>query len=207
MGGTGGRTMSNSLRLATPFKSTPEPTDEALMEAYRDGDPSAFETLYARHRRPLYHYIRRQVNGEYAEELYQDVWMRLIAARDRYTVSAKFTTYLYRIARNRLIDHYRAGDRHQQDISFDEESIDEALPLSPGSETPDTAMERSQTALNVREALQRLPKDQLDTFLLHEEAGLTLEEIAQLNGIGRETVKSRLRYALGKLRRALETAE
>ena len=199
--------MSNSLRLATPSKSTPEPTDEVLMEAYRDGDASTFETLYARHRQPLYHYIRRQTNGEYAEELYQDVWMRLIAARDRYTVSAKFTTYLYRIARNRLIDHYRASDRHRQDISFDEQATDEPLPIASGTDTPDTAMERSQTALKVREALQHLPKDQLDAFLLHEEAGFTLEEIAQLNGIGRETVKSRLRYALGKLRRALETAE
>lgn len=172
------------------------------MEAYRDGDASAFESLYTRHRAPLYRYIRRQcVNSAQADELFQDVWMRLIAARERYTVSAKFTTYLYRIAHNRLVDHYRASDRRE--VPLNDESLEDTAPLYHSEDSPDDALARSRRATRVRTALRSLPPEQRDAFLLHEEAGLSLEEIAQMSGVGRETVKSRLRYALGKLRRRL----
>ena len=82
--------------------------DEELMNRYRDGDAHAFEVLYTRHKGPLYRYLLRQCGAAaLAEELFQDVWMKLIRARERYETRAKFTTYLYHLAHNRLIDHYR----------------------------------------------------------------------------------------------------
>jgi RNA polymerase sigma-70 factor (ECF subfamily) len=86
----------------------PDDSDEALMLAYRDGDAGAFDVLYARHRGGTYRYLLRQCrNAGLAEEMFQDVWMNLIRARTGYTVQARFTTYLYRIAHNRLMDHFR----------------------------------------------------------------------------------------------------
>ena len=89
-----------------------ESSDEELMLGYRDGDAGAFDVLYARHKGGLYRYLHRQCrDAAAAEELFQDVWMNLIRARTGYTVQAKFTTYLYRLAHNRLIDHYRKNSQ------------------------------------------------------------------------------------------------
>src|SRR5690349_7212789 len=102
-------------------------TDETLMTLYRAGDALAFETLYARHKAPLYRYFLRQCGvAATAEELYQDVWMNLIRARERYEPRAKFTTYLYRLAHNRLVDYYR---RQSSGIPFSYED-DEDEPLA-----------------------------------------------------------------------------
>src|SRR5262245_38611356 len=96
-------------------------SDEELMLLYRDGDAGAFDALYARHKGGLYRYVLRQCRSTaLAEELIQDVWMNLIRARAAYTVQAKFTTYLYRLAHNRLIDHYRKH-AHADVASFDAE--------------------------------------------------------------------------------------
>src|SRR5262245_10651143 len=85
------------------------PSDEELMERYRDGDAGAFDVIYGRHKGGLFRYMLRQcANRGVAEELFQEVWMNLIRARDAYTVQARFSTYLYRLAHNRLIDHYRS---------------------------------------------------------------------------------------------------
>jgi len=82
--------------------------DEELMVAYRDGNLGAFEALYRRHKGGLYRYLLRQCrDNAVAEELFQDVWLNLIRSRGSYVVSSRFTTYLYRVAHNRLIDHYR----------------------------------------------------------------------------------------------------
>src|SRR4029077_19590021 len=88
------------------------PADEELMLAYGGGDAGAFEVLYRRHRGPLYRFLLRQVNdAATAEELFQDVWMRVIDSRERYEPRAKFTSWVYAMAHNRLMDHYRASGR------------------------------------------------------------------------------------------------
>src|SRR4051794_41934323 len=85
-----------------------EAPDEELMAAYRDGNAAAFDTLYARHRGPLFRYVLRGVKiRAVAEELYQEIWIRVIEARKRYSPTARFTTWMYTIAHNRLIDHWR----------------------------------------------------------------------------------------------------
>lgn len=183
--------------------------DAQLMLRFRNGDYDAFESLYSKHRKPLHRYLVRQCrNDAVAEEVFQEVWLSVIRARERYVATAKFTTYLYRIAQNRLIDtsRVRANDGRLHDV-YDDEDLDasESARATP-QRAPDDSAEQAQLAQALQAAVADLPAEQRDTFLLHEESGLTLEAIAQLMGVGRETVKSRLRYALEKLRSALGAA-
>lgn len=180
-----------------------ESADEALMEAFRDGDYKAFETLYQRHRAPLLRFVLRSVgNRAIGEELFQDVWIRLIDSKARYQASARFQTYLYRIARNRIIDHYRALKPVD---SLDHNDRQERLADST-SISAEAAIDLHQATEELKKALWSLPLDQRTAFLLQAERGMTLEEIAEISGVGRETIKSRLRYAVAKLRQALGTS-
>ena len=91
--------------------STPaaDDSDEALMLAYASGRAVAFDTLYERHRSAVYRYLLRHCgNAATADELFQDVWMSVIRVRETWRPTAKFTTWLYTLARNRLVDHWRA---------------------------------------------------------------------------------------------------
>ena len=180
-------------------------SDETLMIRYRDGDAQAFEVLYARHKGPLYRYLRRQCESTAnADELFQDVWMKLIGARDRYEMRAKFTTYLYHLAHNRLIDHYRRA-KTGIPISYGddmEESVIEQIPDSAVHQ-PDNDLDRRRLGKRLLEHISALPEAQRETFLLREEAGLSLAELATTTGVNAETAKSRLRYALARLRREL----
>ena len=175
-------------------------SDDALMLAYRDGDVAAFETLYGRYRKSLYRYFYYALRGDrpLADDLYQDVWSRVISARDRYRRDAGFNRYLFRIAHNRLVDHWRkAGRRSEQGVDTVESFAD------PTSGDPESEAGRDQLRQDLMDAIGRLPPDQREAFLLQQETGLTLEEIAERTHVGRETVKSRLRYALNKLRAQL----
>ncbi len=173
--------------------------DEALMLRYREGEISAFEQLYARHKAPLYRYLLRQCSDPaMAEELFQDVWLKLVNARQSYTVKAKFTTWFYRLAHNRLVDHYRAQGRR----AFDHEVALETVPADTRIQ-PEQCVERRSQVQRLLELVANLPQVQREAFLLREESGLALEDIAQVTGVNRETAKSRLRYAVAKLRQAL----
>lgn len=184
-----------------------EMSDEALMLAYGAGDADAFEALYRRWRGRLYRYLLRQCAGAaQADELFQDVWLKVVGARQGYAVAAKFSTWLFRIAHNRLIDHYRAQGRADL-VSYDADPDDAgpgaALP-APACLQPEVLAERKRLAQELVRQIDALPAAQRETFLLSEEGELTLEEIAAATGVNRETAKSRLRYALGKLRLALK---
>ncbi len=178
-------------------------SDERLMLAYRDGDAAAFEALYARHRTRLYRHLAHQCgDARLAEELYQDIWLKVINARADYEQLAKFSTWLYRIAHHRLIDHYRQHARSLADL-FDGSLDPDQLPAADGA-NPARQYERSNLASRLALALADLPAPQREAFLLAEEGGLSLEEISAATATGRETVKNRLRYAVGKLRHALQ---
>jgi RNA polymerase sigma-70 factor (ECF subfamily) len=182
-------------------------TDEALMAMYQKGDARAFEALYARHKGGLYRYFLRQCGvAATAEELYQDVWTNLIRARERYEPRAKFTTFLYRMAHNRLVDHYRR-QASGVPISYDDdgESPMEQIADAPQRQ-PDNELEARRQARRLRSLIADLPEAQREAFLLSEEGGLTLKEIAQTTGVNAETAKSRLRYAIAKLRAGLNKA-
>ncbi len=185
-----------------------EPGDEALMLAYAAGDAGAFDTLYARHRGGLYRYFVRHVRATgLADELFQDVWMNVIRVRASYTPDAKFSTWLYTLAHNRLVDHWRAQGRATlQSIDDDDAPAarDEAEALTaPRTAEPETRAAASETGARLVAALAGLPEEQRTAFLLQHEGGHSLAEIATITGAGHETVKSRLRYATAKLRAAL----
>ena len=175
-------------------------TDDALMLAWAAGEASAFEVLYGRHRGPLFRFLLAQLRDRpLAEELYQDVWQRVIAARATWRPEAAFATWLYRIAHNRLNDHWRA-QRHRPPAPLDAELRTAALadPEHPGS-----VAEQDEQRQRLQQALDELPDEQREAVLLRLQQELSLEEIGRITGVGRETVKSRLRYALDKLRARL----
>ena len=182
-------------------------TDEQLMLAYGDGSVEAFEILYGRWRRPVYRFLVRQcASAGIADELYQDVWLRVVNARRRYTVAARFSTWLFRIAHNRLIDHWRAESRKpvaEMPVADDCETGPLDNVAAPDELQPERLMERKDLAALVAGAVDSLPGAQREAFLLHEEGGLTIDEIAMLTGVGHETAKSRLRYAMTRLRTQL----
>ena len=181
-----------------------ESSDEELMLRYRDGDAGAFDALYVRHKGGLYRYLMRQCrNAAAAEELFQDVWMNLIRARSGYTVQARFTTYLYRLAHNRLIDHYRKHGRAAM-TSFEDEDGEVLEALPDERERPaDDALDAKRQAGRLLELIAELPEAQREAFLLQQEGGMSVEEIAQATGVTRETAKSRLRYAMNRLRQGM----
>ena len=181
-----------------------ESSDEELMLCYRDGDAGAFDALYTRHKGGVYRYLLRQCReAAAAEELFQDVWMNLVRARAGYTVQAKFTTYLYRLAHNRLIDHYRKHS-HATVVSFEEEGEEAIAQVPDEREQPaDDALDAKRQAARLMELIAGLPEAQREAFLLQQEGGMSVEEIAQATGVTRETAKSRLRYAMVKLRQGM----
>jgi RNA polymerase sigma-70 factor (ECF subfamily) len=175
------------------------PDDSALMLRYRDGDVTAFETLYRRHKDPVYRYLLRlSGHNETAEDVFQEVWGKIVKARASYRPTAKFTTFLYRVAHNCFIDHVRRNKRHAGSTHMEPE-----LHQDPG-ETLEAATERSLARERLEAALGDLPEEQRDAFLLYEEGGLSVDQIAAVTGCNRETAKSRLRYAVRKLRVAID---
>lgn len=179
------------------------PDDATLMLRYRKGDVRAFEMLYERHKGPLYRYLNRLCRSpEVANDLFQEVWSKVIASRERYEVRAKFTTFLFHIAHNCAIDYFRRAGRPQEKGAQDVDAMADEL-SGPSHESPDAALSEAQLRADFKRALDELPAEQRDVFLLYEETGLGLEDIGRITGVAMETAKSRLRYALGKLRGAL----
>ena len=180
--------------------------DGELMLRYRSGDLAAFEMLYARHKGPLYRYLLRQVRDPAAaNDLFQDVWSRVIAARTRYEARAKFATFLYHIAHHCTIDHHRRR-RTASIIAAQGDACGQTELQSPEYERPDRIAEYGEQQSALLAALAALPAEQREAFLLREEGGLGVEEIARVMSVGVETAKSRLRYAVRKLRRSLSDA-
>ncbi len=151
-------------------------SDEDLMLAYRDGDAGAFDTLYRRHKGPVYRYMLRQCrDAGVADELFQDVWMNLIRARESYTVQARFTTYIYTMAHNRLIDHYRKHGQAQW-VSFDDESEDApvvAEPVAAPRDEPERHLAVKQQASELLRLLGELPPSQREAFVMQYEGGMS----------------------------------
>lgn len=177
-----------------------ETADEELMLLYQQGDAAAFEILYTRHKGPVYRYVLRQCDGrETTNELVQDIWMKLIQNHGSYKVKAKFTTWLYTIARHRLIDYYR----QQGNRAFDMDNSQLETVGATEYEQPDVRADLQQQLERLSVVVESLPVLQREVFLLKEEAGMDLEEIAKLTGVNRETVKSRLRYAVKKIRQVI----
>ena len=181
----------------------PARSDGTLMLAYRTGDVQAFELLYKRYKDGLFAYfLRNCTDHAQARELFQDVWMSVIQGRDKYQEAIPFSRWLYRIAHNRLVDHYRYVSSRTLDQQVQHELISAiASPLQPHE-----IAAASQDRHLIDRAIQKLPSPQRDALVMRMEWRLGLDEIADIVGESRETVKSRLRYASNKLRMYLRGA-
>lgn len=184
-----------------------QPSDEALLAAYRDGRPEAFEALLQRYRRPVFNFVLRFVRERSrAEELYQDVWLKVIERCGDFRGDAKFSTWLYTIARNLCVDHLRKM-RFRAHAPLDGPNPgwgpSAAEPLvNPGPSAEEAAV-AGRTRHRIAQAVQALPAEQREVFLLRQLQGLPFHEIAEIVGASTNTVKSRMRYALERLRAAL----
>jgi RNA polymerase sigma-70 factor (ECF subfamily) len=181
--------------------------DEELMHAFCRGDARSFEMLVARHQRGVFNFLFRSVrNQSRAEELLQEVFLRVVRARSRYEASAKFTTWLYSIARNLCVDESRrAKFRDHQSLDAPRRGKDGAgspmvAQLAAEQVPTDEAADAPTIRNRVEAAVQSLPEEQREVFLLRQISGLSFREIADAVGIPENTVKSRMRYALEKLR-------
>ena len=171
------------------------------MLAYARGDVRAFDALYERQRGMLYRFILRSVvDRAVADELYQETWARLIAARARYRPEAKFSTWLLQIAHNLVIDGLRRA--RPQASEAETETVLRELD-APDCDRPDQVLGEFEQRRRLQLALDALPAEQREAFVLRVEGGLGLDEIARVTGAGHETVKSRLRYAFAKIREKL----
>jgi RNA polymerase sigma factor (sigma-70 family) len=188
--------------------------DDALMRAFAQGDMRAFERLYARHHAALYRFVRRVLGSAHAaqtDEVFQDTWLRVVNARARWSPQgAVFRTWLFTLAHHRAIDVLRKSGR---EVSLDAGGDDEREPWQPAADeqawhgwpsaaasaTEDNAFWRA-AGQRLLDCLDTLPAPQRSVFLLHHEDGLGLDELARALDVGFETAKSRLRYAMSKLR-------
>lgn len=174
--------------------------DEELMSMYSTGDAGAFDVLYERHRGALYRFMLRQTGAAaVAEELYQDVWTGIIRRRKTYTATARFTTYLFQVARNRLTDHYRKDKGR----SLQTQDYDDDEHAAASNQQPEHLVQVQDQYQRLLCYLKTLPEDQQQAFLLRHDSGFSIDEIAEATGVNHETAKSRLRYAMNKLRTAM----
>lgn len=174
-------------------------TDEALMQAYQKGNVAAFELLYQRHKEALFSFLYRSCQQPAViEDIAHDAWLAVIDKAPQYQASAQFRTWLYRIANNKLIDHWRRNEVRQKHV--EQHSGDSEF------DTSNTEYSTAELNLLVQQALsqiEQLPMAQKQAFLLRE-SGFSLQEIADIQDTEIESVKSRLRYAVAKLRRILD---
>ncbi len=178
--------------------------DESLMQRYQSGDAGAFDELYSRHRGGLYRFIARQCRSrDEAEELFQEVWMNVIQSREVYRVEAKFRTWLFTLAHHRLMDFFRRHKRGDL-VAFDDDEESANNVIASRVDEPEIRAESQQQGDAILRELEALPAPQREAFLLYEEGGMSIEEIAHSTGVTFEAAKSRLRYAIARLRERLK---
>jgi RNA polymerase sigma factor (sigma-70 family) len=199
----------------TTVPETPATADEdsMLMLAFGRGDAAAFDRLYQRHHQALYRFVRRLLGreaGTQADEVFQDTWLRVVQQRQRYTATnARFRTWLFTLAHHRAMDVLRRSGRELSGQDVPDETPWEPVGAMPWGAWPaaghaqDDQVFWRRAGQRLLDCLEQLPPLQKTAFLLHHDEGFALDELSQALELGYETVKSRLRYALGKLRQCM----
>jgi RNA polymerase sigma-70 factor, ECF subfamily len=195
--------------------SREEVTCEVLMMRFQAGDRAAFSSLVRKHKTPIYNFILRLVRSpSAAEDLVQDVFVRVVQSASDFKHESRFSTWAYAIARNICIDHLRKMS-FRQHASLDQASGEDASGPTLLDRTadvrPSAAVERTvigqELGLRITRCVESLPSDQREVFLLREIGNLPFKEIATITGVPENTVKSRMRYALERLQEALSEYE
>jgi RNA polymerase sigma-70 factor, ECF subfamily len=189
----------------------PETTDEALMEQYLKGDAKAFEALLRRHERAVYHFLFRMVrHKQTSEDLLQDTFLRVVHHAKDFQGRSKFTTWVFTIARNLCLDHsrrqkFRKHASLDAPLSDDKDSASRVDFVPSREASPQEELSAKELMARLDKAMLTLSEDQKEVFLLREKSGLPFKEIAEIVGCPENTVKTRMRHALEKLQKALET--
>jgi RNA polymerase sigma-70 factor, ECF subfamily len=182
----------------------PDAADDAdLLRAHGAGDPHAFARLYDRYDRPCFQFIRRLLGGAHsdaAEDLHQETWIAISRNAAGFDPGkASFPTWLFTVARHKVWDHFR-----RQRVAVLASAQDDAAMMVPDpGRTPLEQVQSRELAQEIIAAVEALPLEQRCVFVMFAQAGLSLDEIAQVTGVAVETAKSRLRYARAKLRQLL----
>jgi RNA polymerase sigma-70 factor (ECF subfamily) len=192
-----------------PAAAPPADSDESLMHAFAAGDAAAFTRLYDRHERATWRFIRHRLGAKHeaaADDVLQETWISVARAAPRYVASARFTTWLFTVARSRVIDHLRA--QSDAPVSLDADAGEEGGErwvdnIADTADGPLARIESRQQAQAFLAALDQLPEAQREAFVLQAEGGLSVAEVASATGVGAETAKTRLRYARSRLRELL----
>lgn len=199
--------------MTAPLREAKDPPDETLMLRYQQGDRSAFAVLVRRHQQPLFNFALRQVRvPQVAEDVVQETFVRVVQNAADFKHEARFTTWVYTITRNLCIDQLRKRALRKHP-SLDESRGEEGDGPTLGEQTADprASVEREATGTELREriarAVDKLPDEQREVFLMRELSNLPFKEIAEITGVPENTVKSRMRYALERLQEALAEYE
>ena len=196
------RNMASVIDLTTD-------TDESLMLRYAGGNLQAFNLLYNRHEMGVWRYVFRSVRVQaVADDLLQDVWFALARQAPHYQPTAKFKTWLFTLAHNRLVDYFRTAKHHvnldgDDDAASDSVALVQTLAANSGF-GPLRRLESKEQAQALLDAIEELPFAQREAFMLQAEAGMDVQEIAKTTGVSFETAKSRLRYARSRLKELLQ---
>jgi RNA polymerase sigma-70 factor, ECF subfamily len=192
--------------MSPSFSDDPE---AKLMLRFKEGDESAFDQLMEKFKAPVLNYIVRQIGSiDDAEDIAQNVFVQVYKSAERYEPTAKFTTWLFTIARNLCLNEFRRRQRHpvqslEQTLSDDPEAEPAQLPdpkaRSPSQETVDTELQQCILA-----AIQRLPENQRTAVLLCRYDGLAYEEIAKVLNTSVSATKSLLHRARETLKEELK---
>jgi len=181
------------LESGKTFSTGGQLSDDQLMVSFGRGDRSAFDLLYARYKQPLYGYLYRNCGNEASiDELFQDIWLKVIASSSRYKRRGKFRSWIFTLAHHCIIDFYRISGRQAVKQSAVEELA--------SNQSTESSVRDSEVLLAVQTAIASLPLEQRQAFCLREESGFSVKEIAEIQDISVEAAKSRLRYAYQKLR-------
>ncbi len=188
-------------------------SDESLVARFQSGDRSAFSVLVKRHQRPLYHFAFRQLrSAPAAEDVVQETFVRVVQNAADFKNEARFTTWVYTITRNLCIDQLRKR-AHRKHPSLDESRGEDGDGRTLGELVADKKADTERQAAGsemkeqIAKAVEKLPDDQREVFLMREVANLPFKEIAEITGVPENTVKSRMRYALERLQEALGAYE
>ncbi|MDH5738645.1 MAG: sigma-70 family RNA polymerase sigma factor [Gammaproteobacteria bacterium] len=174
-----------------------EETDDQLMQAYARGHLRAFDRLYARYSARLFAYLVRNCRDRSrAEELYQDIWLRVISSAEKYKPDGRFDSWIFTLAHHRLVDYYKSSENRAQTETFQSHRVTER--------GPEEEVSTGHLLQTIETMVDALPSEQKMAFYLREESGFSIREIAGIQGISPEAAKSRLRYAYEKLRKALK---
>ena len=169
-----------------------EPSDDYLMGRFAAGDHAAFETLYRRHKDPVYRYFLRGTDAASAADGHQETWSRVVSHRGTYRGQGSFRAWLFTIAHHVLMDQFR---QRRPETMSDVEAI--------ANGSPQRDAENLEAVARLNALIGALPMPQREALLLHREAGLSIRDIARATGVTEEGVKSRLRYAMDKLRKGM----